>query len=167
MNTTSHIDVNIGLNLVMAGQAPTNAGMVTFPAGASLRIPVTEINNKPQVRAHRLLYADLTIAGANASYQITVNNTTPDGDNPVGDPVNSCAGRFAYIHTNAAATLTGALPFTGALIANTPYLIAGVFDILGSDIADDGDIIARLVWTVSSLTSLGTTNFYCDILLAS
>jgi len=166
MLTTTHIDVNLGINVVIEGQSPTNNGMVTFPAGPSIRIPVTNNNVGGQVRAHRLRYADLTISGSNASYQITYSESAATGLNPVGDGVWNCLGKFAYIHSNLSATLTGALPFTGLLPADCPYMIAGSFSPNTSFTAVDGSIIARLVWSTSALAALGTSNFFCDIILA-
>lgn len=166
MLTTTHIDVNLGINVVIEGQSPTNNGMVSFAAGPSLRIPVINYSAGGQVRAHRLRYADLTIAGSNASYQITYSASAATGLNPVGDGVWNCLGSFAYIQSNLGSTLTGALPFIGTLYANTPYLIAGSFNPNSGFNGDDGSIIARLVWNTSQLAALGTSNFFCDIILA-
>ena len=165
MLTTTHIDVNLGINLVIEGSAPTNAGMVTFAAGSNLRINVSN-SLGGQVRAHRLRYADLTISGSNASYEITYSAEAATGLNPVGDGVFSCLGGFAYIQSNVGAVLTGGLPFNGTLIASTPYLISGNFNPHSSFTGTNGSTLARLVWTVSAITALGTSNFFCDIILA-
>jgi hypothetical protein len=167
MRTSAHIDINLALNVVLEGLRPTNQGMVSFPAEVNRRLNIQSGDiTAPQIRAHRLLYADLTISGSNASYQVTLNSTTPDGINPVGDKVFNSSGTFAYINSNVSSVLTGCLPMTGNLSANTQYLIAGPYEFRGTSPVNDGDIIARLVWTTAAINALGQSNFFCDLILA-
>lgn len=162
MLTTAHIDLNLALNVVFEGQPPTNTGMVSFPCGGNSRLPVLG----GHVRAHRIKYADLAISGDNARYQIALNYSTPDGVNPVGDPVYlGSGGSFFYLRTNLQAATTGSVPIPAIVNAGVFILIGGSFDFKSPVPDNDGDLIIGLTWSTAGLATIGQDKFYCDIIL--
>ena len=165
MTTTSQIDSAVRVIAFFAGAAPINAGGISFPTENAARRTIAG----GAVRAHRILYADLTVSSTNRIYLVPFTNGALDDAkalNLQGELVDlSNDLSVAYIRTNTAVTITGGTPLPASLPANGEAYIAGAFT-LDPAVVDAGDLILGLSWTQAALDAVGTGNFYCDLILA-
>jgi len=165
MTTTSQIKSSVRLAVEFKGAAPIDGGMISF---ASEDTGSTTVAGGAII-SKRITYSDLVVDSTNRIFEITFTDgdlTDANSNNLLDryfDLQNSMS--FAYVKTNTAVAITGSIPFPSALPANGQALIDGAFT-LSPAVADNGDIIVTLTWTQSALNAIGTSNFYCDLILA-
>ena len=162
MTTTSQIKHEVRLAVEFKGAAPIDGGTLSF---ASENVEADTISGGGII-SKRITYSDLVVDSTNRIFQITYTDDNTNSHNLLDqyfDLLNSMS--FAYVKTNTAVAITGSVPFPAALPADGQALITGAFT-LSPAMVDPGDIIITLTWTQAALNAIGTSNFYCDLILA-
>ena len=168
MITTSRINSTVQLSVEFAGQAPTNAGRISFSPSGSTTVEVDSAN----VYSKRILLADLALVSTTYSFKLNLSgaymaiNAGSLAENLVGDDVAffSTLG-LVYIRTNAYATIGGVLPIPTSIDADGIIFVKSALP--NGVVSGLSGPVLTLEWTLDSITAAGTTNFFCDLIFSA
>ena len=167
MTTTATIESAVKLAVLFKGSSPISGGALSLNTDS---VATTTFATR-KIRSHRLTYSDLVVSSTNRIYRVIykfdVSEDATTEYNIAGEFIDlNSIQKMVYIHSNVALATSGGVPVPTVIPANGEVFLRGSFDCDPGPV-DNGDLILQLLWTQAALDAAGTSNFVCDLIIAS
>lgn len=166
MNTDAILKSSVRLSVAFEGQAPIDSSAILWESSQEASIT----NTSGEVFCKRIRYADLTAVSTDRVFAIYYAN----GNFSVSQGVLNTVGEYMdietplslmYLKTNVAAAYTSVFPLAASIPADTEFLHRG--SIAATEAYTEADPVMTITWDNSAILAIGSSNFYCDLILAN